>query len=157
MKTIYFPIILLFVTSCSSVSKIPLDNSYEKVIEVQGVSKDKLYVQVNAWFVEAFNSAESVIEFQDKEEGRVMGKYRFIKSKGADRYRTIISVEIKENKARIKFYEPVLEIWSNSKKNKFISSYGVSSRNWYLSKIFIPQWTLMAQSLESKLNEVDDW
>lgn len=157
MKTIYFPILLLIVTSCSSIPKIPLDDSYEKIIEVQGVSKDKLYIKTNAWFVEVFNSAESVIEFQDKEEGRVIGKYRFEERNGADRYRTIISIEIKENKVRIKFYDPVLEIWSHSTKNKFISSYGVTSRNWFLSKIFIPQWNLMAESLKSKLNESDDW
>jgi hypothetical protein len=50
---------------------------FEKVIDVPGFSKSDLYVKANAWFVETFNSAESVIEFQDKEAGKIMGKYVF--------------------------------------------------------------------------------
>lgn len=157
MKTIYFPILLLIVTSCSSIPTIPLDDSYEKIIVVEDISKDELYIKANAWFVEVFNSAESVIEFQDKEEGRVMGKYRFRPDKSGALYRSIISIEIKENRVRVKFYEPFLEVWANSTTNESISSYRVSLRNHYLSKVFIPQWYQMAASLEAKLNEVDDW
>ncbi|WP_107822016.1 DUF4468 domain-containing protein [Mangrovibacterium marinum] len=46
----------------------------EQVIEVPG-TKDELYVKANEWMVRSFNNAKSVIQFQDKEAGKIMGKY----------------------------------------------------------------------------------
>lgn len=53
----------------------PEMRTFEKVIEISDKSKDQIYIKANGWFVETFNSAESVIEFQDKEAGKIMGKY----------------------------------------------------------------------------------
>jgi len=66
--------------SCSTTTAIkatPEMLHFEKIINVLNTPKDELYIKVNSWFVETFTSAESVIEFQDKEAGRVMGKYIF--------------------------------------------------------------------------------
>ncbi|PTN28985.1 hypothetical protein C6366_18615, partial [Desulfonatronum sp. SC1] len=55
---------------------------YERIIEVPNHTKSEIYVKANAWFVETFNSAENVIEFNDRESGRVMGKYVFTYNEG---------------------------------------------------------------------------
>jgi len=69
-------LILFLVNSCATTNvSVPLADNYEQIIEVPGASKEELYSRVNSWFVETFNSAESIIEFQDKEIGKVMGKY----------------------------------------------------------------------------------
>ena len=39
------------------------------------IKKNKLYVAANQWMIEKFQNAESVIQFQDKEEGVLIGKY----------------------------------------------------------------------------------
>jgi hypothetical protein len=50
--------------------------TYSEVMEVQGVSKSDLYLRANTWLARAFKSAKSVIDFQDKEAGKIIGKGR---------------------------------------------------------------------------------
>ena len=58
---------------------------YEDVVKVDGVSASDLYVRANEWFVKTFNSANSVIQMQDKEAGKIIGKgYVPVKSMGYD-------------------------------------------------------------------------
>jgi hypothetical protein len=48
--------------------------TYEGVVKVEGASASGLYVQANEWFAKSFRSANSVIQMQDKEEGKIIGK-----------------------------------------------------------------------------------
>jgi Domain of unknown function (DUF4468) with TBP-like fold len=162
MKVIYFSILFLIIASCSTTQKIPLEDSYEKIIEVPNLSKDQLYIRANAWFVEAFKSAESVIQFQDKEAGSIMGKYVFKSSYTSNKYhyRNIISIDVRDNKARIKFYEPrvySVPLLESKGSYKLISSLGLATRNYHLSRNIIGEWNWMAKTLEKKLNEADDF
>lgn len=56
----------------------PLDTNgkivYTEVIEMQNVTKDALYSRAYEWFTKAFNSAQNVIQMQDKENGKIIGK-----------------------------------------------------------------------------------
>ncbi|WP_236984860.1 DUF4468 domain-containing protein [Marinagarivorans cellulosilyticus] len=47
----------------------------ERVVEVDGAEKDTLYVRANNWMVDAFNNADSVVQFTDKESGTISGRY----------------------------------------------------------------------------------
>ena len=47
---------------------------YEGVVKVDGVSASDLYVRANEWFAKTFNSANAVIQMQDKEAGKIIGK-----------------------------------------------------------------------------------
>ena len=70
--------------------------------------KDKLYVRANNWLVENFDSAKSVVQFRDKEEGIITGRY-LLKTLGE--YTTygdsrnyvysIIKLQVKDGAARI--------------------------------------------------------
>jgi len=150
--------ILFLVNSCATTNvSVPLADNYEQIIEVPGASKEELYSRVNSWFVETFNSAESVIEFQDKEIGKVMGKYVWrIKDSFGNifSYRNVISVEVKEGRSRIKFYDP-----SMVKKGhwKPVSTYAPSTYRYQMDKFFIPKWEAMSRTLESRIRESDDW
>ena len=159
IKPICFSGIFLIVSACATTPKIPLDDSYERIFEIQNSSKDKLYTEVNAWFVETFKSAESIIEFQDKEEGRVMGKYVFKARNVNSYYRTIISVDIKENRVRIKFYDPniLVDPIGSAPRYKPISSYGTGTRNTFIRNHLSTEWYLLAESLKLKLAESDEW
>ena len=73
---------------------------YSEVIDVPGKSMAELYVIANSWFVDNFNSAESVIQFQDKEEGRLMGKYTAPAKMSLYNYsiKSTIQIDIKDQK-----------------------------------------------------------
>lgn len=45
-----------------------------EIIEIPG-TKSELFVKSNQWMVRMFKDAKSVIQFQDKEAGKIMGKY----------------------------------------------------------------------------------
>ena len=51
--------------------------SYEGVVKVEGASATDLYIKANEWFAMAFNSANNVIQMQDKDAGKIIGKGLF--------------------------------------------------------------------------------
>lgn len=46
---------------------------FEKVIETKG-TKDQLFIQAKDWVYKTYNSGTSVIEYQDKEAGKIYGE-----------------------------------------------------------------------------------
>lgn len=106
MKTVVLVILtLLILQSCSGLMPDPLTDeqkTFQDVITLDGQSKDEIYLSVNQWFVERFVSSESVIEFQDKQGGKISGKYVSSFKIGilyAD-LKSIITIDIKDGKAR---------------------------------------------------------
>ena len=75
-KLILIAILALGVQSCG-IPKYLNTGTIEVQREVVENNKNALdnYVLANEWMVEAFNNAESVIQFSDKEAGIVKGKY----------------------------------------------------------------------------------
>jgi hypothetical protein len=62
----------------SKAQDIPLDTvskqvSYASVVETPG-TKDELYTKARAWFATAFKDSKSVIQMDDKESGKLIGK-----------------------------------------------------------------------------------
>ena len=74
----------------------------ERIIEVEGVEKNTLYVRANSWMVDAFNDRESVVQFTDKESGTVKGRYVLRKgdSPAGFHYATI-DVRVKDEVTKI--------------------------------------------------------
>jgi hypothetical protein len=107
----------LIVSSCAPYQVISFDQAYIKVFEDLPGNKNQLFVKANEWMVKTFNSAESVIQFSDKEEGTIIGKYLMfgeVHSGGYgvtvdNRVYAKIDIRIKDNKARISI-EP-LDKW----------------------------------------------
>lgn len=48
--------------------------TYTEVIQVEGVSQGDLYLKANDWIVKTFNSPKDVIQFNDKEAGKIICK-----------------------------------------------------------------------------------
>ncbi|MFL1896844.1 DUF4468 domain-containing protein [Aquimarina sp. 2-A2] len=70
----FFTLSLLFV-SCAPLQTTPVAiDAVEKTINAQK-EKDKLFVIANSWMVQTFKDAKSVVQFTDKDQGVVMGKY----------------------------------------------------------------------------------
>ena len=57
--------------------ELPLENGkiiYTEVVEVESKSKDDLYTSAREWFAKSYNSANNVIQMDDKESGKIVGK-----------------------------------------------------------------------------------
>lgn len=47
--------------------------SFSEVVEVPGVSKDKIYYRAKDWFTRQFNIAQAFVSMADKERGKLIG------------------------------------------------------------------------------------
>ncbi|GAB60752.1 DUF4468 domain-containing protein [Rheinheimera nanhaiensis] len=107
MKKFYISIFLLiFLQACASTSFVeykPIE--INEVIPVQNKNKTEIYTKARQWFTNYFISGESVIDYEDKESGTIIGKgaadngYVNIVSRSRISYK--IKVDTKDNKVRI--------------------------------------------------------
>jgi len=101
--------LLLPTITLSGQKNVPVDSLVlQKIIEVPNVSQDELYIRVNAWFVKYFKYADSVIEFSDKENGKIIGKYVFDYTVSLNPYRStqMVTVEVKDERLRVTIEDP---------------------------------------------------
>lgn len=49
------------------------DMTYQKVIELQGKTKDQIFEKSKQWIASTFKSAKAVIEYENKQEGTIIG------------------------------------------------------------------------------------
>ncbi len=111
VKLVILFIITISMTSCSimtGTTASPEKRTFKHVIEVPNRSKNSLFVSANSWFVDTFDYAGSVIEFTDKEEGRIIGKYVFNTFQGIQNFivRQTITVDVKDSKVRLTISNP---------------------------------------------------
>lgn len=136
----------------------PSMRSYEKKYELPGQTKDQLYIKVNGWFVETFNSAESVIEFQDKEAGKLMGKYVYGYLEGvyAHRVKQVVDISIKDEKIRFKVTNPSYKTTSGMGETYHNATYSPLETVKGLQKAR-QKWKKLSYSLNAYLQKDDDW
>lgn len=76
-----------------------------KTFEVNGI-KDELFLNANRWMISTFKDARSIIQYSDKDEGTLIGKYllyfnAFSVSTSEESIYAIIEVTVKDRKVRI--------------------------------------------------------
>jgi hypothetical protein len=47
---------------------------YSEKVDVDSIKSTELYVRAHEWFAKTFKSAQSVIQLDDKEAGKILGK-----------------------------------------------------------------------------------
>ena len=104
MKSIYLILLNFLLLSCATIM-VSVKKTGD-IIEVTG-SKNELYLKSNEWMVRNFNNAKSVIQFSDKEAGKIMGKYRM---NSEPELFSLISLIVKDNTVKIEI-EPI-GIWA---------------------------------------------
>jgi len=81
MKKLLLP--LLFICSLSYGQKepliLPIDSitnkiTYSEVVKVDSVSKQELFSRAREWFAKAYKNSSKVIQMEDKESGKIVGK-----------------------------------------------------------------------------------
>lgn len=105
-----FLICLNLFTSCGVYSTVTFnDEPITMVFENYNCSKNQLFVKANDWMIKIFTKANSVIEFSDKEEGVIIGKYLLYGQETIGLYGiktdyrvwAKIDIRVKDDKARI--------------------------------------------------------
>lgn len=66
-------------TSYGQKVELPVSNgaiAFQEIVELNDTSlkKQELYVNIRTWFAKKYNSSKSVIQIDDKESGRIVGK-----------------------------------------------------------------------------------
>jgi hypothetical protein len=132
--------------------------TYSEIIELPNITQDELYIKANSWFVDNFNDAESVIQFQDKEAGKLMGKYVTSAKMSIYNYRikSTIQIDLKENKVRVTFKDPYFKAVSDDTGNVYNESYKplVSKDGVAMAQ---NNWKNLNTSLKEYLNSDDNW
>jgi len=113
-KKISLSVLLLFLAcNCFSqeIQKLPIDTvtkniTYQEVVYVDGINKNQLYTRAKEWFVKTFVSAKEVIQLDDKEVGKIIGKgssntsYTYLGVFVSVNIDYTISITLKDNKYR---------------------------------------------------------
>ena len=79
---------------------------FERIVEIKEVDKDEIYNRAKLWFVKNYRSSNDVIQLDDKESGRLIGKgiYNYIITDILPLQFSLhhqISVFVKDGKAKI--------------------------------------------------------
>lgn len=97
---------ILILAGCQSTQSIPpSENTYSMIYEFPGMSAEEIFTAANDWMVTMFRSAESVIEYSDKESGIITGRcYADVPMGGfiPVNMRFKLTVNTKDGRARIK-------------------------------------------------------
>lgn len=108
-KTVFLIFAIITFQSCGTYQKISAsDLSKEAIYDNLNKSQTDLYIIANDWMIDAFNNADSVIQFSDKEEGTIIGKYYLYGNMQTiygsvidNRIFAKISIQLKDNRAKI--------------------------------------------------------
>jgi len=118
MKKVLLVFVILVTTltlnSCEAYKTVTLDSPDVKVKNITNTTdKNGNYIKANEWMVQTFQNAKSVIQFSDKEEGIVKGKYVMKVGTPGSTYvastpdfYAIITLRVKDNASRIEITPP---------------------------------------------------
>lgn len=159
----FISIILVTLNSCGTMKGVkatPESKQFEQIINVAGKDKNQLYVDANSWFVETFNSAESVIEFQDKEAGKILGKYIFSYNEGVYGYnmKQTVDISIKDEKVKVKIYNPLFLVTSGMGEKYNNTRYRILETQKGVDRARL-EWTKLFDSLDKRISTSsnDNW
>ena len=94
-------------------SQLPINNStnlieFEEIVAVEGMSKNDLYYKAKEWFARTFNSANDVVQMENIESGKIIGKgisdiiVNFLGSKTKEMLHYTLILSVKDGRYRLK-------------------------------------------------------
>ena len=111
--------------------------TYSGVIQMQGVSKDEMYKRVKIWFLDNYNSSKDVIQFDDRENGEVIGKgcfkalwmVRFYTALPVNVWKTI-KIQIKDGRFRYEITDFKMRNYYLPSPNASLTDVGIPLEEW---------------------------
>jgi hypothetical protein len=94
--------------------KFPIDEQsgkivYTEVVNIDSTSRSELYLRAKTWFVHNFNSANNVIQLDDKESGKLIGNALFdvrlslMSKQNAGFVRFLVEIQVKDGRYKYTF------------------------------------------------------
>jgi hypothetical protein len=153
MKKLFVGMAIVFMACRSSPpANLSEITTYSEVIDVPNVSMSDLYVRANLWFVDAFRSAKSVIEYSDKESGIIKGKYSFLTSTGKWWIISVITVEVRDGRYKITCSDPTQQSAEDARVVRQTQNVG------FINNTLRPRWVeLIASSKETIQRDSSAW
>ena len=135
-RTYYLFGFVLLLVSCATQQKLSYaDIKYQEIIDLPGKNKSEIYESTLQSMASIFNSSKAVLQYQNKEDGKIIGKgitdvvYSFMP---VETHFTI-TIDIKDEKIRITFTDmyTVLKTYGTTPLNyqSEIDSFSGSARN----------------------------
>lgn len=111
MKIMTILISIILIIGCAgSLSVIESEKKFQKTFEDFGLSKSEIYTKSLQWLAKTFTDSKEVIEFQDEEVGKIIGRGMSSVIFNPTLIAPIniniqytLTIDIKENKLRITF------------------------------------------------------
>ena len=104
--TLFLSIVLIF-NGCAP-AFVSEDTQVQRVVELNvenlSMSKDQIFVKTMEWFSQTFNESKSVIDYQDKESGTIIGNGAVTHFYGMivnGQVRFSVKVQAKDNRSRV--------------------------------------------------------
>lgn len=124
-------IVGLALSGCASTgTTTPVEplTSYQRIVEIPNVKQDVIYENSRQWVAKNFRSANSVIQYQDKETGSIIGKgHMDLGCKGlaclagTETVNFTLQIDAKDNRARVSFTD--LDITTNPAPGTYAKPY----------------------------------
>ena len=119
MKT--FICFLLVLPCVASAQSLEMDSTteklmYRRVVAVDSVTAGELYERARQWIVRAYVSADDVLQYENKEEGKLMGRgiWKEPVSLNNEKMEHVIIIECKDGRARVTFTDFVRETYDKT-------------------------------------------
>lgn len=80
MQKLILTTAIIVIASITSIAQLlPVDPeskliTYSEVVQIDNVSKDELYSRANEWFAKYYKSANAVLQMNNQENGKLVGK-----------------------------------------------------------------------------------
>lgn len=143
---------MIVIVGCATPKVVPPEERHvQYIIDAPGKSQAEIYRLCNEWMVKTFKSAEAVIQYQDKEEGIIVGKGQIIMDHplGPQWVWVTLTLEMKDDRARMTFEDMYIEGGMGVR---------VEMENEPLMELFKSSSNQLRADLESYINKKpEDW
>lgn len=147
MKTCIFLLVVVLCSVSASVAQtLEMDSTtgklmYRRVVKLDSVEAGDLYELARQWVVRAYVSADDVLQYESKEEGKLMGRgvWRPAVSLNNEKNEHVIVIECRDGRVRYTFTDFVTETFDTTlgrqrKALESVKMFKKSTQEYYAKK-----------------------
>lgn len=122
MKTCIFLLVVVLCSVSASVAQtLEMDSTtgklmYRRVVKLDSVEAGVLYERARQWLVRAYKSADDVLQYENKTEGKLMGRGLWIPAASVNNEKNehVIIIECRDGRVRYTFTDFVRETYDTT-------------------------------------------
>ena len=155
MKKILLIALLALTASCGTIKYFTPPPPVERIITLDS-DKNDTYIRANEWMVEVFNHAKHIIQFSDKENGIIKGRYEMHSAPTTlhEDVNVVITVKVKDGAAKISIDPSNSVFWDYTNGKSDTHSEGMVTG--FRPSQFKDKADILIQSFKIRMNETKD-